>query len=67
MCPTIYALSSSSGRILTEKENVCVGISFPRVNKNGAEKIFNAIESLASSGVFYWCQKPNLPSLKISP
>jgi hypothetical protein len=53
MCPTIYALSSSSGRILTEKENVCVGISFPRVNKNGAEKIFNAIESLASSGVFY--------------
>jgi hypothetical protein len=52
MCPTIYALSSSSGRILTEKENVCVGISFPRVNKNGAEKIFNAIGSLASSGVF---------------
>ncbi|WP_313508621.1 hypothetical protein, partial [Kosakonia sacchari] len=40
-----------SGRILTEKENVCVGISFPRGNKNGAEKIFNAIGTLASSGV----------------
>jgi hypothetical protein len=36
------ALSSSSGRILTEKENVCVGISFPRVNKKGVEKMLNA-------------------------
>ncbi|MEA7520124.1 hypothetical protein ONQ60_24850, partial [Salmonella enterica subsp. enterica serovar Virginia] len=45
-----YALSSCSGRILTEKENVCVGISFPRVNKNGAEKIFNAITLFISSG-----------------
>jgi hypothetical protein len=40
--PRFYALSSSSGRILTEKENVCVGISFPRVNKKGVEKMLNA-------------------------
>jgi len=51
MCPLIYALSSSSGRILTEKENVCVAISVPRRNKNGAEKIFNAIRPFASSGL----------------
>ncbi|MEF2964149.1 hypothetical protein, partial [Pseudomonas aeruginosa] len=48
--PTIYALSSSSGRILTEKENVCVGISMPYRNKNGAEKTFNARLPFASSG-----------------
>jgi hypothetical protein len=46
--PTIYALSSGSGRILTEKENVCVGISVPYRNKNGAEKTFNAMLSCAS-------------------
>jgi len=39
------------GRILTEKENVCVGISFPRINKNGAEKIFNAIDFLCLCGI----------------
>lgn len=35
----------------TEKENVCVGISFPRINKNGAEKIFNAIDFLCLCGI----------------
>ncbi|MGQ7110702.1 hypothetical protein ACUOFC_16950, partial [Escherichia sp. TWPC-MK] len=49
--PRFYALSSCSGRILTEKENVCVGISFPRINKNGAEKIFNAIDFLCLCGI----------------
>ena len=41
---------SGSGRILTEKENVCVGISVPYRNKNGAEKTFNAMLPFASAG-----------------
>jgi hypothetical protein len=53
MRPTIYALSSSSGRILTEKENVCVGISLPyeikmalkNIQRQTAFRLFRAAET----------------------
>jgi alpha-D-ribose 1-methylphosphonate 5-triphosphate synthase subunit PhnG len=53
MRPTIYALSSSSGRILTEKENVCVGISLPyeikmalkNIQRQAAFRLFRAAET----------------------